>query len=449
MNNFYKTMKMFIKWNKMVTICFVVCSLIEVPILILELLFTKRFVESLQININILDNSLVLDQLFKLILVVFSSGIISSCRALCQTHLEEISLLKKDEIILSKTLKLSINKLDSPEIKSMRENASRLELHVLLEEWVFFICDVIKIICLVSIILWYEMYLVVTIVFCFSILQLFVRKNIATKIENIQRQQVSSIRYVKYLFSLLIGKENVQEIRLLKCKNYLVNKMTQVTIDYQNKIQSKIIKSEIMNSYLQLFSLIVNIIVIIVLALSIIGGHSTAGLFILLYQIITSLFGLNVSFSSHFYNATQCNIKYSDFNKYIQLDEIEFEEKQLLNETSLEIDLKNTCFMYPDSQIKAVDNINLNIRPGEKIALVGENGSGKSTIVKLIMGLYKPNEGTIKWFENKEELDQKYIFGYIRVVFQDFSKLLRTIRENVGMGDKRKIANNIQIEKAL
>src|SRR4029453_10886617 len=96
------------------------------------------------------------------------------------------------------------------------------------------------------------------------------------------------------------------------------------------------------------------------------------------------------------------------------------------------IEFQGVSFRYPGRTKWALRDINLHIRPGEKLALVGANGAGKTTLIKLLTRLYDPTEGRILldgvdlYDYDLHELRQK-----IGVIFQDFVKYQLTARENV------------------
>lgn len=96
------------------------------------------------------------------------------------------------------------------------------------------------------------------------------------------------------------------------------------------------------------------------------------------------------------------------------------------------VKLCHVSFRYPNSFVDTLDNININIEKGEKIAIVGLNGAGKSTIIKLILGLYVPNGGEI-YLNNISYslLDFKVIRQIIGVTFQDYHVYATSIVENV------------------
>ena len=100
------------------------------------------------------------------------------------------------------------------------------------------------------------------------------------------------------------------------------------------------------------------------------------------------------------------------------------------------ITFHNVHFHYPTDTQKILDGINLTIRPGEHIALVGENGAGKTSLVKLLCRLYDPSAGFIT-LDGRDirEFDVTALRREISVVFQDFSKYQFTVQENVWLGD--------------
>jgi len=93
-------------------------------------------------------------------------------------------------------------------------------------------------------------------------------------------------------------------------------------------------------------------------------------------------------------------------------------------------------FRYPESPLWAVRNINLTIRPGERVALVGENGAGKTTLTKLIARLYDPTEGRILLDgHDLREYDIESLRRAISVIFQDFVRYDLRLDENIGVGE--------------
>lgn len=112
-----------------------------------------------------------------------------------------------------------------------------------------------------------------------------------------------------------------------------------------------------------------------------------------------------------------------------------------------QIRFENVSFRYPFSRRDALKNVNITVRSGETLLVVGENGAGKSTFIKLLCGLYKPTAGKIYLNETDiSYLDQTQYRELISAVFQDFSLFAMSIAENVcAMKEK----NEAKLRQAL
>ncbi|MCP4447200.1 MAG: ABC transporter ATP-binding protein [Myxococcales bacterium] len=103
---------------------------------------------------------------------------------------------------------------------------------------------------------------------------------------------------------------------------------------------------------------------------------------------------------------------------------------------------ENVSFAYPGSDTNAVEHISFHLTPGTKLALVGQNGSGKTTIIKLLTRLYSPSEGKITLDGlDLGEWDDKALRDRLGVIFQDFVRYQFKVGENIGVGDHAAFAN--------
>lgn len=98
-------------------------------------------------------------------------------------------------------------------------------------------------------------------------------------------------------------------------------------------------------------------------------------------------------------------------------------------------EFRNVSFAYPGTDRPVLRNFNLTLSPGERIALIGENGEGKTTVVKLITRLYDPTEGQILLDGvDLREYSLEDLHRHIGVIFQDFMRFEMTARENIAVG---------------
>ena len=84
------------------------------------------------------------------------------------------------------------------------------------------------------------------------------------------------------------------------------------------------------------------------------------------------------------------------------------------------IKVENITFSYPDSSVTAVENVSMTIEKGERVAIIGQNGAGKSTTVKLMNNIYKPTRGriTVDGIDTKEQTTAQ-IASHVGYVFQN------------------------------
>ncbi len=112
-------------------------------------------------------------------------------------------------------------------------------------------------------------------------------------------------------------------------------------------------------------------------------------------------------------------------------------------------EFRNVSFAYPGSSRLILRNLNFTLHVGERVALIGENGEGKTTIVKLITRFYDPTEGQILLDGiDLREYSLEDLYREIGVIFQDFMRYEMTARENVAVGRIEEIGNTAAIVNA-
>lgn len=115
------------------------------------------------------------------------------------------------------------------------------------------------------------------------------------------------------------------------------------------------------------------------------------------------------------------------------------EHKQYLHRPKFKggIEFKNVSFSYPNQQIKALDNISFKINPGEHVAFLGRIGSGKTSLEKLVMGFYEPQEGAIQIDGTDiRQIDPSDLRRQIGYVPQDISLMYGSVKDNITLGSR-------------
>tara|TARA_R110002167_G_scaffold334010_1_gene541106 strand:+ start:1318 stop:3492 length:2175 start_codon:yes stop_codon:yes gene_type:complete len=125
----------------------------------------------------------------------------------------------------------------------------------------------------------------------------------------------------------------------------------------------------------------------------------------------------------------------------LMAQEGEFEDKaHLVSRTTLSgsINADNISFTYPNSDQRSLQSISLNIKAGEKIAIVGHNGSGKTTLAKLLLGLYQPTKGIIQFDGlNHHQIHPSDLRRNVGYLPQDITLFHGTIRDNILFGTRQ------------
>lgn len=117
---------------------------------------------------------------------------------------------------------------------------------------------------------------------------------------------------------------------------------------------------------------------------------------------------------------------------------------------SEEIRVESLVFRYPESTRNALDHVSFTIKPGEKVAIVGDNGAGKSTLVKCLIGLYAHTSGTIL-YDNRDikEYDMTDFRKHVSVIFQDYVRYFLSVSENIGISDTDNIRDFDRVRSAV
>ena len=118
-------------------------------------------------------------------------------------------------------------------------------------------------------------------------------------------------------------------------------------------------------------------------------------------------------------------------------DDMTYGEKELDLSEKFEIEFKNVSFKYPNTESYALKNINIKINNGEHLAVVGRNGSGKTTFIKLMCRLYDVTDGDILINGiNIKEYSKESVISLYSVVFQDFKIFSTTLAQNISANEE-------------
>lgn len=122
---------------------------------------------------------------------------------------------------------------------------------------------------------------------------------------------------------------------------------------------------------------------------------------------------------------------------------------KLSSNTTPTITFENVSFKYPNSEKLALRKVSFTVKAGDRLAFVGENGAGKTTIIKLLLRFYDPDEGRILVNgTDVREIDLTSYYTHIGVLFQNFNDYPFSVRDNIALGRVEDFSDNKRVYKA-
>lgn len=215
-------------------------------------------------------------------------------------------------------------------------------------------------------------------------------------------------------------------------RNSLIGESTKLA----NKIQNRYFASGMINAFVLLLR---DGIAYVYLIYSVSSGRITISEFTLYFGALTAFSGFVSSMVNSLNQLNGANQQMNSMRAFLdQTDEPEPEFPMELTELKdCSIEFRDICFSYQPEAEMVLNHFNLKINSGEKIALVGVNGAGKTTIVKLLCGFYKPDSGQILiGGQDIRAFRKKDLLKLFSAVFQDIYIPPFTILENVTMQKK-------------
>ncbi len=264
-----------------------------------------------------------------------------------------------------------------------------------------------------------------------------------------RRQQAKKERRLQYLWSLFTGKETAKEIRAMDFGEYIAGQWSDCR-DEVNEELWNLGKKDSLSLLLCDSIQAVGYAAGICLALWLTArGMVSVGVFGACLSAIRAVQNQTQFFLSTIGNFSRTAAFAKDYYDFLDLPE-DTSGNQPFKGIQDELRLENVWFTYPNAKEHALDGVNLTIRKGEKLALIGENGCGKTTLVKLLLGIYPVSGGSVSIDGVPLSNIQKDDFWKkVSMVAQDFVPYKLTLRENVGISDLERMQDDEEIHRAL
>jgi ATP-binding cassette, subfamily B, bacterial len=274
----------------------------------------------------------------------------------------------------------------------------------------------------------------------------------------LMRRQSPERRLMAYLNQIMTTDRYNKEIKLFELGNYFITQFKQLANKFYEEKKSILVRRYMTGFLWNSITVAANAGIYLYVAFEAVIGRITLG-GLTLYTQSALQTGQNFQsllngISSTYENNLYVNTLFEFLEYKPKLVSPEHPRPLTLDpdRQGLDIEFRNVSFTYPDKDPEtqaALRDVSFTVRAGESVALVGSNGAGKTTIVKLLTRLYDPDEGEILiGGHNIKEYDLKELREYIGVIFQDYATYFLSARENIGVGRIAEVENEALVAGA-
>lgn len=399
--------------------------------------------------LNIITSSIERFQTLMITFILFVAltlltTIVGEVDGYIDTKLQILLHYKMNHLVMQKTVKLTLAEFETPEIY---DDITRIQNQISYKPFQIYKSIISVLSSLVSFISSFIILLnwktsIFPLLIILPVISIYIYLKIGKNEFEMLYKRSSDERANWYISHILTHDFAVKELRLGILENYFLKKFdknNQLFITQENSINKSKMGNGILLGILEI--MIESIIMFLAVREAFLG-------IILIGNVTTFIRSLSTMQTS---TKNIVNNIYSFYNGSLYMEllydfthsETEYNnlKEKVVNDIK-SIEFENVSFSY-DGKENVINNISFSIKSGEKIAIVGENGSGKSTIFKLVCGLYDNYEGNIYINGNNiRSIQKKSYYKRISALFQDFLKYELTLRENIGLGDLSKLYND-------
>ena len=428
---------------------------IGLKMLITSILLLQNYIFGLLLNNIILgDIAKITSSAFTYFILLILFFILSSTNRYLKKRIDANSSKHFNDIIANKLNSLPLSFIDSSEGRDLSDYADRCEVFVC-DEIPFGIFTIIKeiyafvisIVVLLQLNVWFViLYLLLTIP---GIILNYVFDR---KAEKFRQEYSADRRKMLYYRWMLVDATPAKDIRMYNLTDDIKQRYNDEYSKYytqKKQLDKKLLVFSFLTELLRRSGEITMFVYIVYHAL--IGSISIGDIAMYTGYVITS--------TNSFYHAVSqfigyvfyaCRFIMPEYFKFLSIacpDDVSSDIRLSSFET---LEFKNVYFKYPLSTEYILKGVSFQINQGDKISLIGINGSGKTTIVKLMLRLYEVDAGEILINGiNITRYDIKDIRRIFSVLFQNFVKYPLSLRDNIALSDYQRVYNDEEITQSL
>ncbi|MCM1568323.1 MAG: ABC transporter ATP-binding protein/permease [Roseburia sp.] len=242
-------------------------------------------------------------------------------------------------------------------------------------------------------------------------------------------------RQVHYMARVTQDFDFAKDIRLFGMSDFLVEKQKQVFARKEERMDYHLDLWFKHSVVVRILFLIGNALIYAALFTAVLARGMSVGNFTMYLALAVSFSGSLLEFLHRFGDYGKASLEVDDFRSFMELNREEEKDTIPIPEAEeYTIEFHDVSYRYLKAQKDAVSHLNLTLRPGEKLAVVGLNGAGKTTMIKLLLRLYDPTEGFITLNGTDiRKFGREAYYKLFSPVFQDVKVFAFPIAENISM----------------
>ncbi len=281
--------------------------------------------------------------------------------------------------------------------------------------------------------------------------QAYVSSQLQIKYWDIATRKSSKSRWLQYCTSVMLTDTYAKEVRLFKLGPFFTGRYLEAFWDMHRAMSHIRRKQALWSTSLAVLSALGNAFAFYWVVQQAFNGKLSPGNIVLIVQALAYI-QENLSQLVQTSTALFDNLLYMErLFKFLESKPtmtVCFPGLPVSKPLRLGITFDRVHFCYPDGRA-ALAGVSFTLHPGETVALVGENGAGKTTIVKLLARLYDPTTGVIRVDgEDLQNLELEAWRRQIAIVFQDFGRYALTLEENIALGDLKALNELERLRRA-
>lgn len=357
-----------------------------------------------------------------------------------------------DKTILEKATQLDIAYFDNAQFYDIIStiNANKPRMYSLIYRVIFLGSNLISLITALSIAIYSVKPIYPLLIIFLCIPALITKGRYYIKLYEYENENRGQQRKMSYLIGISLDKTTAKEIRFYRMAEFIMEKYHSINKKYLNGYKKMIYREGTMDSVFNILPIVGVMICQYFVVMDIVSGRSTLGDFMFLLGVFHSVQNSFVSLIDDVSKIQESERVLKTYQEYRNIKPFVVDAGKVILEKLHTIAFDDVSFSYPLSDIKVFDHASFTLKMNEKNGLVGINGSGKSTFVKLILRLYDVTSGSI--LVNGQDI-KNYSINSIKnafsTVFQNFVTYSFSIRDNVAFSSYEDRADDKRIIDAL